>query len=196
MVQNGPERAEPELGTALDDPRVRVVHWSAPDGIFNWSALCNHVAYNEAKGEYLCFLNDDVCIGSEGWLDAMMGHAVRSDVGAVGARLIHPAGFVQHVGVVCHNGIAGHLCKGIPNGQPGNGWLALLTHEASAVTGACMLVARKNFTFVGGFDADTYPLNYSDTDFCMEMRLSGMRNVVEMTAELIHPEVHITNQSE
>lgn len=189
VAQNGP-LAEPELGeAALADPRVRVVRWESNEGEgFNWSRLCNDIVRDHAQGSYLCFMNDDVCTGAEGWLDAMMGHAVRPDVGAVGAKLLHPAGFVQHVGVICHKGIAGHLFKGLPNGQPGNGWLAALTHEASAVTGACMLVSRERFEDVDGFDADAFPLNYGDTDFCLKLRRRYLRNVVEITAELLHPE--------
>lgn len=189
VAQNG-ERAEPELSeAALADDRVRVVHWTAREGEgFNWSRLCNDVVRDHAQGRYLLFLNDDVCVGAPNWLDAMMGQAVQPDVGAVGARLIHPAGTVQHVGVICHKGIAGHLFKGLPNGQPGNGWLAALTHESSAVTGACLLVSRANFDSVGGFDADAFPMNYGDIDFCLLLRRLGLRNVVEMTAELLHPE--------
>jgi len=188
VVQNGP-RAEPELGDAVNDPRVRVVHWTPSEGeAFSWSRLNNEVARGYAKGDYLCFVNDDVAACSENWLDAMMGHAVRAGVGAVGARLLHPAGMVQHVGVICHKGIAGHLHKGLPNGQPGNGWLAMLTHEATAVTGACMLVSRANFESVAGFDAYTFPMNYSDTDFCLRLCKLGMRNIVEMGAEFLHPE--------
>lgn len=187
VMQNGPERDWPELGAAQNDPRVSTVHWAAPDGKFNWSG-CMNEAVRHINGEYLCFVNDDVQFGTEYWLDAMMGHAIRPDVGAVGARLIHPAGIVQHVGVVVHQGIAGHLLKGLPNGQAGNGWLAMLNHEAQAVTGACMLVSRANFSRAGGFDDKVFPLNYGDTDFCMKLRKLGLRNVVEMSAELLHPE--------
>jgi GT2 family glycosyltransferase len=187
VVQNGP-RAEPELNQeSLDDPRVRVVRYDA-SGPFNWSAINNWAVREHAKGEYLCFVNDDIANGSEDWLDNMLGHAVRPDVGAVGARLIHPAGFVQHVGVIAHKGIAGHLYKGSQNGNPGNGWLAALTHEMNAVTAACMMVSRAAFDRVDGFDEENFPLNYSDTDFCLKLRKIGLRNVVEMTAELLHPE--------
>ena len=190
VVQNGP-RAEPELNQeSLDDPRVRVIRYDPPVAgtPFNWSAINNWAVREHAKGEYLCFVNDDIANGSEDWLDNMLGHAVRDDVGAVGARLIHPAGIIQHVGVIAHKGIAGHLYKGGQNGNPGNGWLAALTHEMNAVTAACMMVSRAKFDLVDGFDEENFPLNYSDTDFCMKLRKQGLRNVVEMTAELLHPE--------
>ena len=50
-----------------------------------------------------------------------------------------------------------------------------------------MLFSRETFDRVGGFDEDM-PRNYNDTDFCMRVRGLGLRNVVEMTAELLHSE--------
>ena len=107
-----------ELGHAAEnDPRVRAVRW---DGEFNWSAINNWAIREHCDGRYVVTLNDDTSCGSRRWLDNMMGHAVLPDVGVVGARLVHPQGIVQHAGVICHNGIAGHMHKGMPNGQPGH----------------------------------------------------------------------------
>jgi GT2 family glycosyltransferase len=185
VVQNG-ERREPELNEAImADPRVKVVRW---EGKFNWSAINNWAIRFHSKGGFVLTMNDDVCVGTKTWLDAMMGHAVLRDVGAVGARLVHPSGVMQHCGVVAHRGAAGHMHKGTQNGSAGHMGRAVLTHEASAVTGACMLFSRKNFDAVGGFD-ETMPMNYNDTDFCLHIRKkSGLRIVVESTAELLHSE--------
>jgi len=184
VVQNGP-RMEPELSEkTAADPRVKWVYY---DGPFNWSAINNWAINEHANGDYIVTLNDDVNVGTKWWLERMMGHALLNDVGAVGAKLIHPMGVLQHVGVVCHNGIAGHMHKMIPNGQSGHMGRAMLTHEATAVTGACMLFSRENFNKVGGFN-ESYSHNYNDTVFCMELRKHGLRNVVEITAELLHPE--------
>lgn len=200
VVQNG-ERKQPELSEAIiQDPRVRIVYYDPhacgrTNGGFNWSAINNWAIREHAKGaEYIVTMNDDVCTATKGWLDAMMGHAVQDDVGVVGARLLHPMGVIQHVGVICHRGIAGHMHKGIPNGQAGHMGRAMLTHEASAVTGACMLFKRDTFELVGGFD-ESLTHNYNDTVFCLRVRnmharstLSSYRNVVEMSAEMLHPE--------
>ena len=185
LMHNG-SRDWPELDAAGEDSRVHVVRWQKP---FNWAALNNEAVMLHAKGEYLLFMNDDVTVSSlDGdWLDLLMGHAVLPDIGAVGAKLIHPMGVLQHIGVVAHKGVAGHLGKGLPNGHPGNNGSGIFTHEASAVTGACMLVSRAKFEQVGGFD-EAFDINYNDTDFCLKLRQAGYRNVVEMNAELLHPE--------
>lgn len=185
IVQNG-DRREPELNSAIrNDPRVTVVYW--PGSGFNWSALNNFAIRQFASGDYIVTMNDDVNVATKGWLDAMMGQATYPDAGVVGARLLHPAGFIQHVGVICHRGIAGHMHKMLPNGQAGHLGRAMLSHEASAVTGACMLFSRILFEDIGGFD-EGLAHNYNDTAFCLAAHQRGRRNIVEMTAELLHPE--------
>jgi len=183
IVQNG-EREEPDLSSAiLKLPNIRVVHWDKP---FNWAAV-NNWAIEQTDTDYIVTMNDDVCVASKNWLGNMLAHVVQPDVGAVGAKLVHPAGVLQHVGVVCHHGIAGHVHKGQANGISGYMGRALLSHEAIAVTGACMLFSRAGFDLVDGFDED-FALNYNDTVFCLELYKRGKRNVVEMSAELLHPE--------
>lgn len=44
-------------------------------------------------------------------------------------------------------------------------------------TGACMMVLRKKFNEVGGFDASNLPVNYNDVDLCLELLEKGYRNV-------------------
>ena len=68
-------------------------------GAFNWSRFSNAGAA-AATGEYLLFLNDDIEARQPGWLQAMLEHAQRPEVGVVGARLLYPDGKVQHGGHV------------------------------------------------------------------------------------------------
>lgn len=188
VVQNG-ERQEPELiETTRVNEHIRVVRYEEP-GVFNWSKINNWAIRCHARGEFIVALNDDVCVATKPkhWLDVMLGAAMQPDVGVVGARLLHPHGTVQHCGVICHRSIAGHMHKTLANGHPGHMGRAILSHEATAVTGACMLFSRELFNRLGGFD-ETLEQNYGDTLFCLKARELGLRNVVEMTAELLHSE--------
>lgn len=188
VVQNG-DRAEPELTEETrSDSRVRVVRYDDPEKRgFNWSRINNVAIREHCKGSLIVTLNDDVCVSTKWWLDNMVGMAMQERVGVVGARLVHPMGYVQHIGVFCHNGIPGHMHRGTANGAGGHLGRALLTHEASAATGACMLFFRDTFDEVGGFD-EAFEHNYGDTVFCLEARRKGFRVVIEMSAELMHPE--------
>ncbi len=182
VVQNGKERTD----AVLSDPRVKVVHYK-DEGEFNWSKINNWAIRTCTYSPFIVTMNDDVMVGSDEWLDAMMGHAALPSTGAVGIKLVHPMGIIQHVGVICHNGIAGHVHKGIQNGQPGHLGRAILSHENIAVTGACMLFSREAFDSVDGFN-EALGFNYNDTVFCIDLYKAGRNNIVETGHELLHSE--------
>lgn len=151
---------------------------------YNWSTI-NNWAVSRTSGDLLLFLNDDVQFIEEYWLSEMVGASNQQNVGAVGARLTYPSGMIQHVGVFCHEGLAGHHHKGLPDRLPGYNGLAFMSHQATAVTGACMLVSRKLFEEVGGFDK-AFALNFNDVAFCLELNKLGYSNVVAARANLRH----------
>ncbi len=79
---------------------------------FNYSAL-NNGAAEQAGGELLLLLNDDVEVMGGDWLEEMVSQVLRPGVGIVGAKLDYPNGTIQHAGVTLGiYGVAGHLHKG------------------------------------------------------------------------------------
>ena len=67
---------------------------------FNFSHMCN-IGAEHASGKYFLFLNDDIGILHQGWLDRLAGHAAQEHVGAVGAKLLYPDSTdIQHDGVL------------------------------------------------------------------------------------------------
>lgn len=167
-----------------ETPRARMLDYP---GLFNWSSI-NNAAAKEAEGELLLFLNNDIEAIDGGWLEAMVGHALRPEVGTVGARLLYPDGAVQHAGVVIGlGGIAGHICAGLPNDRLGYMGMAKLTTNCSAVTGACMLTRTELFASLGGFD-EAMVVAFSDIDYCLRLRQAGYLHVFTPLAELVHHE--------
>ena len=55
---------------------------------FNFSRMCNRGAAL-AKGDYILFLNDDIEIIQEDWLEKMVEKARLPHVGAVGVKLLY-----------------------------------------------------------------------------------------------------------
>jgi GT2 family glycosyltransferase len=187
IVDNGStENRTLDLFRCLENEgRARII--SHP-GAFNFAALINAGA-TAALGDFLCLLNNDVEALDGNWLPSMMAYAVRPDVGAVGARLLYPDGTIQHAGVALGVGnAAGHVEKGLKPGSDDLGLWHRLTREVSAVTGACMLVARDKFLSVGGLDEITFAVDFNDVDLCLRLHERGWRSVYCAEATLVHHE--------
>src|SRR5215211_8229254 len=122
---------------------------------FNYSRI-NNVGVSQAEGEYVLLLNDDTEVISGGWLQAMLEHAQRPEVGAVGAKLIYPDGRIQHAGVLTGvggswgPGVATHSHQFYPSEFAGYLSTAARIINNSAVTAACMLLRRNVLDEVGG----------------------------------------------
>ena len=189
VVDNGSrsDRALRLLARLGRTPRVRVLRIDAP---FNFAAL-NNAAVAGTAAELLAFVNDDVMVVEPDWLAAMVPLAVGPDVGAVGAKLFYPDGRIQHAGIVLGlgpQGVAGHEFRGAPGDAPGPQNRLLLTREVSAVTAACMVVGRRKFDEVGGFDAQAFPVAFNDVDLCLRLAQRGYRSVWTPHARLMHLE--------
>lgn len=156
-------------------------------GPFNFSAI-NNLAAREARGSVLGFVNNDVKVRDGAWLSEMVSHFSRTDVGAVGARLLYADGRVQHAGVVAGiGGVAGHVFKLAPGEASGPFSLLKLPRETSVVTAACMLMRANVFHQIGGFD-EALKVAFNDVDLCLRARARGWRIVWTPFAELDHLE--------
>jgi GT2 family glycosyltransferase len=166
-------------------PAVRVLRYDAP---FNFAAITNF-AVKQAAGELLCLLNNDTEAISPDWLAELASHAVRPEVGAVGAMLYYPDDTIQHAGVIVGlGGVAGHWHLGAKRGMTGYFGRAALIQDLSAVTAACMVLRRAVFDEVDGMDEDHLPVAYNDIDLCLRIREKGYRIVWTPYAELYHHE--------
>ncbi len=164
---------------------IKVIQTSGP---FNFSRIINQSVQN-ASGEYLCFLNNDITIITENWLQEMLTHAQRAEIGAVGAMLYYPNNTIQHAGVILGmGGIAGHAYKHFPRESEGMLNRARLAQNYSAVTAACMLVNKAKFDQIEGFDEENLAITFNDVDFCLRLRSAGYRNLWTPFAELYHHE--------
>ena len=171
-----------ELTAAHDN--VKVVTWDKP---FNYSAI-NNFAVRQSSGEYLLFLNNDVEVITDRFIEEMLGYCQRADVGACGARLYYPNDKLQHCGIVVGiGGIAGHICHMEKKDSGGYFGRIVKSQDVSACTAACLMVPRKVFDEVGGFDEEL-AVAYNDVDFCLKIREKGYLIVYNAWAQLYHYE--------
>jgi len=165
---------------------VQYVDWRGKP--FNFSRMNNEVA-RIATSPYLLFLNDDTSIITAEWLTAMLEHAQRPEIGAVGAQLWYPNNLIQHAGVVM--GIfsnCSHAFKGLQGGESHYFDFPNLIRNCSAVTGACLLVGRQKFFEAGAFDEVNLAVAFQDVDLCLKLLELGYRNVYTPYAKLYHYE--------
>ena len=186
LVDNGSTEKESfEAWERLKGLGVKVLRDDAP---FNFSRL-NNAAAAVASGEFLCLLNNDTEVIAADWLNTLVSHALRPEVGAVGARLLYPNGTVQHAGVVLGlGGVAGHSHYACPAELDGYFSRVRLTSTFSAVTGACLVVRRELYQQVGGLDEKHLAVAFNDLDFCLKLSAKGYRCVYAPDAVLYHHE--------
>ena len=186
VIDNGSDEPETlDYLRALEDlgsPHLRVLRKPGP---FNYAAPINAAAA-EAKGEYLLLLNNDTQVIHPEWLEEMLGLAQRPEVGAVGAKLFREDGLVQHAGVLLGMGAAAGHIMGMAADDPGHFGQAVLPQAMSAVTAACLLTRKRDYLVVGGMDAERFPIDYNDVDYCLKLAERGLKVLWTPHARLIH----------
>jgi GT2 family glycosyltransferase len=165
---------------------IRIIRYNKK---FNYSAI-NNTAVRQAEGSILGFLNNDVEVISPDWLTEMVSHAIRCDVGCVGAMHYYPDGYIQHAGVVVGmHGVADHAFAGCskPSHVDRLSYLDSIRNP-DAVTAATLLVRRDLFDSVAGFDSKKLKIAFNDVDLCLKISAKGYRCLWTPYAELFHHE--------
>ena len=188
ILDNGSVEAETlEFFEAIqkEDPRVRVLRYDHP---FNYSGI-NNFGERHAQGEVIGLVNNDIEVISPEWLTEMVSHAMRPEIGCVGAKLYYSNDTVQHAGVILGiGGVANHSQKHFKRDSPGYFARLVTVQNYSAVTAACLLVRRSIYQRVGGLNDSALQIAFNDIDFCLKVAEAGYRNLWTPYAELYHYE--------
>ena len=170
---------------ATENERVRVLPYHHP---FNFSAI-NNYGVRHARGEVIGLVNNDIEVISPEWLSEMVSHALRPEIGCVGAKLYYDDDTIQHAGVILGiGGVAGHSHKYFSRADDGYFSRLKIVQNVSAVTGACLVVRKSVYEEVGGLEENGLGVAFNDVDFCLKVREAGYRNLWTPYAELYHHE--------
>jgi len=166
------------------DKRIAFYQHKEP---FNFSKI-NNYGFEFAKGEHVVFMNNDIEVINSDWIECMLEHSQRKDVGVVGPLLYYPDDTVQHAGVIIGlGGVAAHSHRNMPRDSAGHFGRLKAIQNLSAVTGACMMTKKAIFKELGGFD-EYLTHAYNDIDYCLRVRAKGYLIVFTPYAELYHHE--------
>ena len=170
--------------TLKNDKRIKIVNYK---GTFNYSKI-NNFARKYATGDFLLFLNNDVEMKSFDSIFEMVSLLKRSDVGAVGAKLLYKDNTYQHAGVIIGiGGIADHAFKTISVFDSTYMNRAEIVQDLNAVTAACLMTKSEVFDKIGGFD-EKLAVAFNDIDLCLRIRREGYLIVYNPYSSFYHYE--------
>jgi GT2 family glycosyltransferase len=142
-----------------------------------------------ARGNLLLLMNSDVLPLAHGWLEPMLA-ALDTDVGAVGARLLHEDHAIQHAGLSFEPfgpwqgmHIITHPGKGLPDRL-----LPDCNFTGAGATAACLLLRRADYDQIGGLCERFAIGDFEDGDLCVRLQRMGKKIVTIPDARLYHLE--------
>lgn len=154
---------------------------------FHFSKMCN-IGAEQADGEILLFLNDDIEAITPGWLAKMKQYVARDHAGAVGAKLYYPdSKMIQHAGITNLRLGPVHKFQFLEDVRPYYDGRNEMDHNVLAVTGACLMVRKDVWNECGGFSEDL-AVAFNDVELCFRIYKKGYYNVVCNSVSLYHHE--------
>ena len=143
----------------------------------------NNKAVKQAKGRYICLLNNDTEVTS-GWIDeALSMFEIMNNVGAVGCKLVYPDGKLQEAGgIVWGSGVPWNYGKNKNASHPSFNY----TRDADYLSAAALFIQKAVWEEVNGFSDEYAPAYYEDTDLAFKIRKAGYRTVYCPTSEVVH----------
>lgn len=167
---------------AMGADQLRVLRFGSA---LSRSALCNQAA-QQARGDFLLWLGDGAGVMDKDWLQQLLNHGQRSEVGAVGAKLLSADGKVRHAGFLlglC--GPAGRAFEGASFDDAGYMQRLQVEQNYSALSGECLMIHREVFQQVGGFDEAPLLARWADVDLCLRLQQAGYLNVWTPRVQLL-----------
>ena len=159
-------------------------HRQIPIKVVYCTSACNKfVTFSrlaeKLDSEYLLFTESRVEKVSRGWIETLLGNAMRADAGAVGGRVYdHEYRLRYGAKVLGMNGAAGDAFAGLKFGYSGYFHKAALQQNFHAVSGKVMMVNRENFLRAGGFSEDVED-RMKDVDLCLKLEQLGLKNIYD-----------------
>lgn len=143
---------------------------------------CNQ-AVKKARGEYLFFLNNDTKV-TENWLTPLIELIERDEtIGMVGSKLVYPDGRLQEAGgIIWSDGSGWNYGRLDDPEKPDYNYVK----DVDYISGAAIMISRKLWDEIGGFDERFAPAYCEDSDLAFEVRKHGKRVVYQPQSVVIH----------
>ncbi len=167
---------------ALGMQQIRVLRFDAEPAR---EAVCNAAA-EHARGDVLLWLAAGAAVMKADWLEQLLNHALRPEVGAVAGKLLRGDGTVHHAGLLL--GLGAPVARAFEgNAFDDSGYLQRLQLDQNyaALSGECLMLPRQLFLEAGGFALEPELAPWSDADLCLRLHQAGYLNVFAARAQLL-----------
>ncbi|KAA8694816.1 glycosyltransferase [Pseudomonas caricapapayae] len=155
---------------SMQSERIRIVRH---EQTLSPSALLNS-ASGHALGDYLLMLDCHALIIQQDWLNHLLNHALRPEVGVVGAKLISTDGNVVQAGIIVGlNGTADAVTARDIAASASDAQRLETDQNYSAVSGSCLMIRKSLHEEVQGLDEHLFPQHFNDVDLCLKARSTG-----------------------
>jgi O-antigen biosynthesis protein len=167
-------RAERLLKEEKLPPEAHLIEWREYESL---ASVLNRASLN-AGGEILWYVHDRLEVDNEGSIEELISHTVRPEIGAVGGILLYPDKRVRQAGLLLD--IERVSCPAFHHwsgNSPGYMGRLTLMQNYSAVSKDCLMIEKKKFLEVGGFDEGNLKSHHLDVDLCMRLKDAGYRTL-------------------
>lgn len=167
---------------AMGADQLRVLRFGAA---LTRPQLCNQAA-QQARGDFLLWLGDGAGILGKDWLQQLLNHGLRSEVGAVSGKLLSADGKVRHAGLLLGvGGAVGRAFEGSSFDDAGYMQRLQVDQNYSALSSECLMIPRELFMEAGGFDETPLLARCADVDLCLRLQQAGYLNVWTPRVQLL-----------
>lgn len=153
-------------------------------------------AIKKSNGEYILLLHDDVTITNSDYINILLGHCQRSDVGVVGGKFLKNDSTIDNCGIIIGiNGLYGKAFSGNFFSKVGYVTRDRIIHNLTAVSDCCMMFKKSLFDDIGGFSSE-YLRHHYCVDFCIRAQELGYYNVFNPNLISYHMRLNRTFKNE
>jgi O-antigen biosynthesis protein len=156
----------------IDSDRFRII-----DSILSKNNIINiNYAASFAKGSYLLFLEDHIQFFDPTWLDSLLNHGLRNEVGAVGPKVIDLNLLINQSGIILGLHGLGESAF-IREFWSTSGYMQRLSIDQNfnALSSKCLLISKELFLETKGFDELINSDKLSCIDLCLRIRQKGLK---------------------
>ncbi|QHF04245.1 glycosyltransferase [Pseudomonas asturiensis] len=155
---------------SMQSDRIRILRNEealSPSALLNASAA-------QANGDYLLMLASHALIIQNDWLTHLLNHAMRPEVGVVGAKIVAPDGSVIDGGLILGlNGTVGPVTSRDIASSTTQHQRLEADQNYSAVSGSCLMIRRTLFDEIEGMNEHLFHEHFNDVDLCLKAGETG-----------------------